>query len=318
MNISLRCCLALTLWIPMVTLSGCSFQIIFPGASTGTGTTVAGLPAPAGQGAPAPVSTLPGAQGAPAPVPVPVPPVNQPGTSSTTPPSATLPAPTDAASYITYLKQKYGIANIDGSAATMDNLTRLDKAYAKLPAGIFKNLAVSFEPASAAPGAPQAPPGSVVDGFWTVAAADGTPLPDQATTDQWQGGHVYYLMPAELSWTMIHEVCHHISLWQNQQMGTSLAQALGYTRKPNDGGADNELDSQDWAATTVDASTQPTDYSQTKWSEHMAELMTTWVHGPPDTENLSGFQDAPFLATYKGAGAAASPILQQEFGPASN
>ena len=68
------------------------------------------------------------------------PPIGGPGASGSVPPVSTLPAPTDAQSKIQKLISRFGMKSIAGSGATLDNLNRLEEAYARLPSDSFKNL----------------------------------------------------------------------------------------------------------------------------------------------------------------------------------
>lgn len=241
-------------------------------------TNPAGPGGPAGPAAPGttPGLPLPG-QGAPPPN------LGGPGASPGATPGVVLPAPTELASRIQQLQQKYQFKSLKGEATTSQKLDALDANFAKYPAGSFKDLDIVFANATGSQGGP-AGDGT---GVWFKVDANGQDANPQGPTQTGQplpavnpaGARITYFGQGLNSWVYIHEVGHHLTLWVKPQFGQSLIDGLGYTM--NGQRPTNPVDAVDgnYTATNVQASSYPTEYSKQGAQEHIAEVITTHMLG---------------------------------------
>jgi hypothetical protein len=275
-------------------------------AAPGSTATPGPAPAPRATPAPAgPVATL--APPKPSASPAAPPPIKQPGKAATTPPAASLPPPRDVANKIAALRQKYGIRDISGSNATPDVLEKLDRVFATLPRGVYANLAIDCEPANATP---DAKANEKLAAYWTNANADGSALPERFKPTDARGGRMHLFRSNPTEWTITHETCHHITIVGDQGLWKQLAADLGYERADSRREVDEIISHQDWVAKRVDDTTCPTDYAKTKLTEHIAELMTTYIRGKVPQDRT----DPDIRKEFTGPGKA-GPTLAAKLGP---
>jgi hypothetical protein len=212
------------------------------------------------------------------PAPRPPPTINNPGAASATPPAASLPPPVDTSERCLALCKKFGIRSIGGTNASYEELDTLDKVFSNLPPGLYMNLAIDYEPTSAKPSEANQPH---VAAYWTLAREDGSKLGETFRSPEGRGGRMFLFRSTNTEWTITHETCHHISMLADRTFGAQMAADLGYLRVDGQSAIDDVLDAQEWSRSQrFDPSTCPTDYSFSKWKEHIAELMTAYIRGP--------------------------------------
>jgi hypothetical protein len=240
-----------------------------PGAPAPTGPAVTGV----AHSAPAPSlpSSLPASQGLPH--------IGTPATlaqaAQVSPPSASLPPPSDAESIILRIEQRHGVKSISGSNATPDQLTDLEDACRRYPPGLLKTMTFDFEPANADPVAASKP--NVV-AYWTTADANGQPVP--RSSPRIAGGKVFFLREKTDKWTMIHETAHHVTILADPDFGRSLLQGSGYAIQGQLFPGSMLGSAEDWVNAGVPENAYPRNYSATNYREHIADLVTTHLGGP--------------------------------------
>jgi hypothetical protein len=265
-----------------------------PGAPAGSATGFAPAATVAGVG---PQGSAPGA--------VPPPQIGGPGAASESPPAAALPPPLSSEDRIAQLCKKYGIRSISGSNATPEELDKLDSAFSKLPPGLYSTLTIDYEPANASP---EEVKNEAVRAYWKPTKADGSDLPKVGQLSEVAGGRMYLFRKSTKGWTIVHETAHHITKMSDQPFAKQLLGDLGYKRTDNEPKYDDHMTQQNWVAERLDDGTFPTDYSKSKWGEHLAELIAAYAYGPnePDSKKLR--------QEFKGPGAAQG-TLSARLGP---
>ena len=209
-----------------------------------------------------------------------------PGASPDAPGFNILPAPAASKDKIAQLKQRFGLKDIRGSQATVDELNRLETAYTKFPKGSFENLDIFFEPIEGGVG-----PQDGGEGVWLPldkAGIEGKELTEGGTP---AAGRIGYMGKKIDTWVLVHEVGHHITIYTDAGFGHRVVKNLGYTLPSGSTSKSDDrtvMNEGEFKSDKVPASSFPTEYSRNAAQEHIAELISVHLarNDVPDGEEL--------------------------------
>ncbi|MBI4860508.1 MAG: hypothetical protein HY815_09630 [Candidatus Riflebacteria bacterium] len=241
-------------------ITGCGTTSVVPVTPVaGPVSTPTGLTGTTGQtAAPTPLGTIPA-------------PITGPTAPGGNPPVVALPPPAESAAQIQRIVQRFGMQSITGSGATPDNLTRLEEAYARYPAGSCRNLAVVFESG-------QETSSDGFSGFWDPLDASGqlTYYDEARSRNPIASGKITYYGQRPDLWILVHELSHHLTLYVDPNFGVNLCSTVGYTLKPGQSlnGQEQTANLGEWATSAVPANSYPREYATSNSIEHIAELIT--------------------------------------------
>ncbi|MBI4860616.1 MAG: hypothetical protein HY815_10185 [Candidatus Riflebacteria bacterium] len=229
----------------------------------------------------------------------------------TRPPVAILPPPRALRADVRRIVQRFGLWGIAGSGTSAEGLAKLERAYARFPRRLLRNLHVVFEPQERT-----IYTGRELLGAWVGVERNGAE-DSRGTRDlsvAMAAGRIYHFQDARelATHVLAHEAGHHATIFAEPGWGRALVESLGWRLRKSYGASDpgRFMRVARYSAERVPRSSFITRYARTNQKEHVAELIMH--HLCTREEEAGGFPPRPGFALRSGP----AGLLARMLGPA--